>query len=147
MKLEDYTQITIDTLPDFVSVLLQRVTKDAVSVIALHGDLGAGKTTLVQELGRQLGISEQITSPTFVIMKLYPTTHEVISELVHMDAYRIETEDELRPLRFEEVLAAPNTLVCIEWAENIKNSLPTNTLHVTLVVADETNRTVQVSGG
>lgn len=113
-------------------------------VLALHGDLGAGKTTFVQTLARYLGVDDTVTSPTFVIMKSYHTTHELFTQLVHIDAYRIDDIDEMRPLRFREILAAPESLVCIEWAERIETLLPEHTIHLTFSGNEET-RTIIVS--
>jgi len=113
-------------------------------VIALHGDLGAGKTTFVQELGRQLGVSEDITSPTFTIMKGYETTDRTFTHLIHMDAYRLEDEAELAPLHFADILATPKILFCIEWAEKITGALPAQVLEVTLGLVDETTRHIEV---
>ena len=114
-------------------------------VIALHGDLGAGKTTLVQALGAALGISEPTTSPTFTIMKGYETEDADFTHLIHMDAYRIEDLSELGPLRFTELLASPRTLFCIEWAEKITPALPSDVLNISLSVLDEETRTVHIS--
>jgi tRNA threonylcarbamoyladenosine biosynthesis protein TsaE len=114
-------------------------------VIALHGDLGAGKTTLVQTIGATLAVAEVITSPTFTIMKQYDTSDADFETLVHMDAYRIDSLEELRPLRFSELLAIPKTLVCIEWAEKIKEMLPESILQITIEVENEDARTVHIS--
>lgn len=128
-----------------VLALAKGVSHSGTTIIALYGDLGAGKTTFVQTLGQLLGVREQITSPTFTIMKGYETTDTEFEQLVHMDAYRIDDITELGPLRFAEILDTPNTLVCIEWAERIKDALGTFVLNVTLEVKDENTRTVHIS--
>jgi tRNA threonylcarbamoyladenosine biosynthesis protein TsaE len=127
-----------------VLTLAKENTPAGAVVIALHGDLGAGKTTFVQELGRQLGVGEDITSPTFTIMKGYETTDDSFTHLIHMDAYRLEDESELAPLHFADILATPRTLFCIEWAEKIQNALPPQVLSVTLRVIDEVTRHITV---
>lgn len=105
--------------------------KGTTSVVcALHGDLGAGKTTFTQTLARILGVQEVVTSPTFVIMKSYELQNQSFEKLVHIDAYRIEEIDEMRPLGFEALLAEKDTIMCIEWAENIAELLPENTIHI-----------------
>lgn len=124
---------------------LARTHKEGATVLALRGDLGAGKTTLVQAIGNVLGVTETITSPTFTIMKQYTTESDSFQTLVHMDAYRIDDESELRPLHIAELLEMPKTLVCIEWPEKIATTLPAFALLVELVVVDEDTRTVQVS--
>jgi tRNA threonylcarbamoyladenosine biosynthesis protein TsaE len=101
-------------------------------VVALSGDLGAGKTTFVQQIAQILGVTETVTSPTFVIMKSYETTDPIFENLVHMDAYRIEDDSELAPLNFSAVLAQPKTLLCIEWAERISTFLPPHTIKMDL---------------
>lgn len=135
-------------LPQYAATLLaelkQEIGERAV-VLALVGDLGAGKTTLVQAIARALGITETVTSPTFTIMKHYETNDADFRDLVHMDAYRIESLDELGPLRFEELLATPHLLLCVEWAEKIKGALPPSILTVALTPVDEETRTVQVT--
>lgn len=140
--------VTFTELQDFakevLSVLKNHTDRTAV-VLALSGDLGAGKTTFVQALGRCLGITETITSPTFTIMKGYETTDATFTHLVHMDAYRIEDEEELKPLRFTDILTTPNTLLCVEWASLIKGALPEGTIHLAFTIKDETTRTATLS--
>lgn len=88
-------------------------------VCTLSGDLGAGKTTLTQTLAVELGITESIQSPTFVIRKRYETKHPIIWQLIHIDAYRLETGVELEKLRFSEDLAQPHTIICMEWPQQV----------------------------
>lgn len=98
------------------------------SVLALYGDLGAGKTTFTQVIGEILGVQEDITSPTFVIMKRYQTTHDLIQSLIHIDAYRLESPDELSVLGLEEWLQEPDALMVIEWADKVESLLPPHTI-------------------
>ena len=107
---------------------------DSAAVLALHGDLGAGKTTFMQILAQELGIEEAITSPTFVVMKKYPANSGGFSELVHIDAYRIEDIDEMRPLKFDEELTQKGSIIGIEWAEKVAALLPPHTLHLTFTI-------------
>ncbi len=92
-------------------------------ILSLHGDLGSGKTTFTQTLGKLLGVKEVITSPTFVIMKIYDCD-QYFKTLVHIDAYRLESPKELSVLGFSEVLKMPDTIICIEWAERVAELLP-----------------------
>lgn len=135
----------LDVFAAEVLDMLKEGSAEGVRVLALSGDLGAGKTTFTQALGRCLGIASDITSPTFTIMKGYETMDEMFTHLVHMDAYRIEDGDELRPLRFAEILSTPNTLLVVEWAELIKGALPKAALHLTLTIKNETTRTATLS--
>jgi len=111
---------------------LQMKNREQAVVLALSGDLGAGKTTLVQTIARDLGVIEAVTSPTFVIMNQYETTDKYFSKLIHIDAYRIEDIAEMKTLGFETLLKRPNTLICIEWAERIKPLLPVDAVRLEL---------------
>ncbi|MEY2665471.1 MAG: ADP-binding protein [Candidatus Parcubacteria bacterium] len=135
----------IDVFVGEILVLLQKEATAGATILALHGDLGAGKTTLTQALGRRLGVTESIVSPTFTIMKGYETTSDTFTHLIHMDAYRIDDTAELGPLRFLDILAAPQTLFVIEWAEKIVDALPPHILNLSLAVASETTRTATLS--
>lgn len=89
------------------------------SILALAGDLGTGKTTLVRGLARGLGIKGNITSPTYTIYSIY----EGKRQLVHMDAYRLGGTEDLEPLMLEEFLHSP-FLIALEWPGNVPDFLP-----------------------
>lgn len=91
------------------------------TVLALSGELGAGKTTFVQALAREMHISKPLQSPTFALLKAYdlPVPVNGISRLLHVDAYRIEKEADLVPLDLDEELADGKSLLVIEWPEKI----------------------------
>lgn len=131
---------------ELISILPQN---DSAHVLALHGDLGAGKTTFVQKLAEELGVVEAVTSPTFVVMKQYeiaePTSH--MTHFVHIDAYRIDDVAELDVLRIPELFQQPHTIVCIEWAEKITERLPDKYIDMTFTIELGTQtRNVQVGG-
>jgi tRNA threonylcarbamoyladenosine biosynthesis protein TsaE len=94
-------------------------------IIALEGDLGAGKTIFTKGLGKVFGIKQHITSPTFVLMKVYPVENKEyrIKNLVHVDCYRLDEPQELFYLGLEEHLNKRDTIVVIEWADKIKDYL------------------------
>jgi tRNA threonylcarbamoyladenosine biosynthesis protein TsaE len=126
-----------------LEILLLALPKEEATILTLHGDLGVGKTTLVQTLARQLGVAEVVTSPTFTIMKGYKTNQaRGFLHLIHMDAYRIDDLSELAPLRFSEILKAENTIMCIEWAEKIEAALPKNTIDISILQYHEDEREV-----
>ena len=122
---------------DVLSVAAEQSTDRAV-VLTLSGELGAGKTTFMQEIARQLGVTEHVTSPTFVIMKGYDLIDQPFDQLVHIDAYRIETSEELAVLGFAELLQQPRTLICIEWAERVSDLLPPDALALAFATEGET---------
>ena len=96
------------------------------TTLALHGPIGAGKTTFVRGLARAYGITQPITSPTHALFTLYETP---IRQLVHMDAYRLNTPAEADTLMLWDILREPWTLA-IEWPENLGDRLPENAWHL-----------------
>lgn len=137
-----WPQTTEDAVPavaEAVLTVLERAaaTRTGAVVLTLQGDLGAGKTTFTQQLAQLLGVAETVTSPTFVILKQYQTTHATFSSLVHIDAYRIEDESELAVLGWEELCQRPGTLILLEWPSQVPNVLPDNRYTLTLDITGE----------
>lgn len=101
--------------------------------LALYGDLGTGKTTFVAGLARALGILQPVTSPTFAIFNLYQGSRQ----LVHVDAYRLQSAQEAEELLLEEWLCSPYC-VAIEWPERLGDALPSEAwkLHFSIVQPD-----------
>ena len=97
-----------------------RESADGAFVAGFSGHLGAGKTAFTKRIARELGIPETVTSPTFVIMKIYDTEAPgaAFKRLIHIDAYRLERRADLEALNFEQVVSDPHNLVIIEWPEN-----------------------------
>ena len=102
------------------------------ATLALHGDMGVGKTTFVQGLAHGLGVHEQVTSPTFAIYSIY---QGATRRLVHLDAYRLDNELQLEPLLLEEFLVSPYCLA-VEWPEKTGAWLPQDAWHLTLSIVD-----------
>jgi len=115
-SLEDTKKVAAEWLADISNMY---ANSGEALVTGLSGHLGAGKTAFVKAIANIMGVKEEVTSPTFVIMKIYETKHPVWPRLVHIDAYRLERREELEALRFEEVVADKNNLVLIEWPENV----------------------------
>jgi tRNA threonylcarbamoyladenosine biosynthesis protein TsaE len=91
-------------------------------VVGLSGHLGAGKTAFVKAVAKELGIKEEVTSPTFVIMKMYDIDSSAKSpwkRLVHIDAYRLEQPEELAVLNWKNIIADKDNLIMVEWPENV----------------------------
>lgn len=88
-------------------------------IVALSGPLGAGKTTFVQALAKHLGSEVSPRSPTFSLLRTYPLKKTPFERLLHVDAYRIEQEEDLRILNLEEELEERGTIAAIEWPEQI----------------------------
>lgn len=96
-------------------------------VISLSGDLGAGKTTLVQYLTKELGVDDYVTSPTFALVNIYFGDFTIN----HMDLYRLENPDELLQLDYESYFY-PDGLTFIEWAEMGKGYLPKDMIEINI---------------
>lgn len=104
------------------------------SVLCLDGDLGAGKTTLTQFIAKEFGIDEYITSPTFTIIKEYEGT----LPFYHMDVYRIDSEDDMYDLGYEEYIYSEGVTI-IEWSQKICNILPANRINIYIQRVDDEN--------
>jgi tRNA threonylcarbamoyladenosine biosynthesis protein TsaE len=113
------------------------------SVVALIGELGAGKTQLVRAVAEGLGIADGriVTSPTFVLMQEYPGRLPIY----HFDAYRLHAEAEFAELGVQEYFESDGVCL-IEWADRVSGCLPPEHLRLTLTVTGETARRVLVEG-
>jgi tRNA threonylcarbamoyladenosine biosynthesis protein TsaE len=98
---------------------------ERAALIALRGDLGAGKTTFTQALAKEFGVEETVQSPTYVLMKNYPISFGRFTNLIHIDAYRLEKPEEFAALKPGNFLNDPQNLVVIEWPERVEGQLPT----------------------
>jgi len=102
------------------------------TTLALHGDMGVGKTTFVQGLAHGLGVHEHVTSPTFAIYSVYQGAKK---KLIHLDAYRLEKEAQIESLLLDEFLVSPYVLA-VEWPEKTGTWLPKDAWHLTLSIVD-----------
>jgi tRNA threonylcarbamoyladenosine biosynthesis protein TsaE len=111
----------------------------ADSTVALHGNLGVGKTTFVQGLARGLGVTDWVTSPTFNIF----TLHRGSTTLLHLDAYRLETSREVDDLLVTDFMITPWCLA-VEWPDKIADWLPSGTLHLDLGITADERHTIRL---
>jgi tRNA threonylcarbamoyladenosine biosynthesis protein TsaE len=118
--------VPLADLPNVARDALARLpqSKETATLVALKGQLGAGKTTFVQTLARELGVTEPVQSPTYVLMKSYQVAYKQLTQLIHIDAYRLESADEFKTLMPETFLRNPHNLVLIEWPERVEGQLP-----------------------
>lgn len=116
------------------------------TLVTLSGELGAGKTAFTQAVARALGVEEVVTSPTFVLEKIYALpasrSNKGFSRLVHIDAYRLEGGGDLAPLGFDELIQDPASLVLLEWPERVVDRLPLATVTVTILAHPDGSRTL-----
>ena len=116
--------------------------KDSAVVVALQGDLGAGKTTFAQQVGEILGIKENMNSPTFVIEKVYDIDWRSFKKFIHVDAYRLDKDSELLHLGWEEIIKEPKNLIFIEWPENVANIIPEGAKRIFFKFINDTTREI-----
>lgn len=117
------------------------VSLQAGNTIALFGQLGSGKTCLTKGLGRGLGVTSYITSPTFTIMHRYRGRLPVY----HFDLYRLSGVDELYDIGFEEYISGDGVCI-VEWAEKCLPLLPAERIDISLEALNEHDRKITVSG-
>lgn len=115
----------------------------APAVIALRGDLGSGKTTLVQAICRGLGVTDDVTSPTFALVHEYAGAS---GPVFHLDLYRLEGPRDLANLGFDDLLSR-NGIVLVEWPDRAGDRLPADRVDIELehVADDPARRRVRVA--
>jgi tRNA threonylcarbamoyladenosine biosynthesis protein TsaE len=138
-------RLTVAT-PEAMQDLGERLAADlrAGDLVLLSGQLGAGKTTLAQGIGRGLGVSGAVLSPTFVIARVH---HGGRLPLVHVDAYRLSSIGEVDDLDLDASLEDSVTLV--EWGDGLVEGLAGNRLHITIerpAADDDETRVVEITG-
>ena len=112
-------------------------------VICLEGDLGVGKTTFVQGLAAALGVSGRVTSPTFCLVQEHKSAEGRL--LVHMDLYRLASEDDVLAIGWEDYLSR-GAVLAVEWPERAGGLVPQNAIHVSFSrLDDEDARRIEIS--
>ncbi|HHW45477.1 MAG TPA: tRNA (adenosine(37)-N6)-threonylcarbamoyltransferase complex ATPase subunit type 1 TsaE [Clostridiales bacterium] len=128
--------------PDETEKFGERIAKCLTPgmVLALEGDLGAGKTCFVKGLAKGLGYTGEVSSPTFALVNEYRGGR---IPLYHFDMYRVSSWDDLYSTGFFDYLEADGALA-VEWSENIAAALPEDTVYVTFEKIDDTVRRITV---
>lgn len=112
------------------------------TVVALSGELGAGKTAFVKGVAKALGVTEHITSPTFVIMKIYPLEGQPFERLVHIDAYRLKGAHHLNILGWRDLIRDPKNLIFTEWPERAHDAIPPSALRLSFRYSGDDEREI-----
>ena len=138
-----------DIAQKFLITLSTKAPKEQGVLVGLSGDLGTGKTAFTKCVAEVLGISETVTSPTFVLEKRYSIPEGSIvgrrfTKLIHIDAYRLNEGSEMNVLDWASTLASGQNLILLEWPEQVKEALPKNMVNITFKYIDEGVR--QISG-
>lgn len=120
-------------------------------VIALEGELGAGKTVFVKGLAKALRIRSKIKSPTFTLIKSYGlprTSYELHGTsykfLYHLDCYRLRDHNDLESLGIKEILNNPDNIVVIEWSDRVKKALPEKYIKIHIDHISDTQRKLNI---
>src|SRR3989344_7044795 len=143
--------------------ILNTKANKTATVVAIEGELGAGKTTLVKGIAKALGIKTHITSPTFVLLKQYEIPSKAKSlkskvikvaslrplpldlrQLIHIDAYRLKDHHDLVALGIKEIISDPKNIVLIEWSERVKPILPSKRIKVHIDHVGENERRIEI---
>ena len=111
------------------------------AVIAMYGDLGAGKTAFTRGLASGLGLKSRVSSPTFTIVNEYLGR----IPLFHFDMYRLKDADELFEIGWEDYLARGGVCV-VEWSENVEGAFPPETIVVKIEKTGENERSIEIEG-
>lgn len=128
----------LDELESF-AIKLARKLKNG-DVISLIGDLGAGKTTLVQYLAKELGVNDYVTSPTFAIVNIYDGDYQIN----HLDLYRLEDPSELEQIDYENYFY-PDGITFIEWAKMGGDYLPPDMIEIEINQIED-KRLIEIKG-
>ncbi len=142
-------QFSKNEIPQIAKEILCSLTPNTknqtpgATIVALSGDLGAGKTTLMQSIARELGVEENVISPTFVIMKSYRLKAKDYRLLIHIDAYRLNSHSELERLGWNDLISNPDNLIFIEWPERVPESIPSHAKRISLSHKDDETREIE----
>ena len=109
------------------------------SVVAMYGNLGAGKTAFVRGMARGMGIEAHVSSPTFTIVNEYPGPRE----LIHFDMYRLSSPDELFDIGWEDYLSR-GAVCAVEWSENVRDAFYGDEINVTIEKTGDTERRITI---
>ena len=117
---------------------------EGATLVTLSGDLGAGKTAFTKAVAKAFGVEETVTSPTFVLEKIYSlgSSTSKFRRLVHIDAYRLERGSDLTPLGFDELMQDAKNLVLLEWPERVAEALPKPAVHISLTAERDGTHTI-----
>jgi len=128
---------TLDKLPSIATKLI-KLAKDK-KIILFYAEMGAGKTTLIKEIIKQLGVTDNVSSPTFSLVNEYQNTNNEL--IYHFDFYRIEDETEALDIGIDDYFYK-DAWCFIEWPQNINSFLPKNAITVNIKIIDEITRAI-----
>ena len=127
----------LQNLPEVAKKVLTEVPN---KILLFYGDMGVGKTTLIKEIAKQLGVKGVISSPTFALVNEYEIKNDIV---YHFDFYRINKEEEVLDIGIEEYFFS-NHWNLIEWPQKISNLLPTKSTKIQLTKNQNGSRTIKI---
>ncbi len=130
---------TLENLPEIARKIIANTQN---KILLFYANMGCGKTTLIKEIIKQLGVEDNVSSPTFSLVNEYITTKG--ETIFHFDFYRIENENEALDIGIEEYFYQ-NAWCFIEWPENIENLLPLDAVKIYLKQVDEFTREIYIA--
>ena len=153
-----YTSNSLEEFQKIANEFAENISskKDKATIVGLYGELGAGKTTFTQTVAKNFGVEEIVTSPTFVIEKIYPVRNDgrkrpisngagEFTHLIHIDAYRLEKSSELLHLGWQEIISDPHNLILIEWPEKVADIMPKHIKIGLKTLENEDSRSIDIS--
>ena len=129
---------SLEQLPEIAQEI---INSSKSKTLLFNGEMGAGKTTLIKEISKQLGVEDIASSPTFSLVNEYRTNKG--ETVYHFDFYRIETEEEAYDMGIEEYLYS-DAWCFIEWGEKVQNLLPLEIVNINIDVVDINQRTLEI---
>ena len=130
---------SLEELPEIASKIIENAT---YKTILFNGKMGAGKTTLIKEIVKQLGVKDIANSPTFSLVNEYISENN--ETIYHFDFYRIENEEEVYDIGIEDYFNV-NAWCFIEWGEKVENLLPLEIVTLTITINDNLQRTIELT--
>lgn len=135
-----FTSVHLSDLPSVSDEIKDLLLKSGKKFIQLRGEMGAGKTTLTNELMKRMAVKEEVSSPTFSIVNEYFSVN--YGKIYHFDFYRIEDESEAYDIGVEEMFE-DNAFCFVEWPSRIENILPVDSVIISITL-DGQNRTIDL---
>lgn len=137
-------EYSFEEINNIIDKLSKKISKsNKFNCIALIGDLGTGKTTIAKRICKNLGVERIVKSPTFTYVMSYEAGSKTIH---HFDVYRLSSSDELYEIGYDEYIGDKDSVTLIEWADNILDALPEDTITISLEYASMDTRYLDIKG-
>ena len=144
-SIENLDQLT-GVADELLSLITTTTHPNKATIVCLSGDLGAGKTTFTKVFAEKIGLESNISSPTFVIERAYPINFNTFKTFIHIDAYRMESENEIVHLGWNEIINNQENLIFIEWPEKVSAVIPEHSIYIVFAHGKtENERTITIN--